>query len=103
MPLERFRLDDVGVVAPAGSQFVVEKIESFLRLSHRIYLDSTSNIFSRMDFRLHWLNHTEAAVLPRSLNEFKELTGTRVDPGNSTTVERHGGNRRTHDDAAVTL
>jgi hypothetical protein len=38
-------LDDVGVAAPGGPEFMVEKIESGWRLGHRIDLDSTSNIF----------------------------------------------------------
>jgi hypothetical protein len=36
---------DVGVVAPAGPEFMVEKIESCWRLGHRIDLDARSNIF----------------------------------------------------------
>jgi hypothetical protein len=47
--LELSRFDDVGVVASAGSQFVVEKVKSAWRLSHRVDLDSTSNVFSQTD------------------------------------------------------
>jgi hypothetical protein len=42
--LELSRLDDIGVAAPGGPEFMVEKIESVWRLGHRIDLDSTSNI-----------------------------------------------------------
>jgi hypothetical protein len=38
-------LDHVGVIAPGGPKFVVEKVESVRRLSHLGRLDSTSNNF----------------------------------------------------------
>jgi hypothetical protein len=54
--LEVCCLDDIRVVAPAGTQFVVEEIESAWELSHRVDLDSTCNVFLANRF---WLNHTD--------------------------------------------
>jgi hypothetical protein len=47
--LEGLCLDDIGVVAPAGPQFVVKKVQTVLWLVHRIDLDSTSDVFSHAD------------------------------------------------------